>query len=82
MKAKLIFNMDDSDDIQKFERYCKADDMADIIWRYLRNSRKTIQQEIANAEGEITASEAVDKCFEKFYELLEENDLNIDKLWS
>lgn len=82
MKAKLIFNLDDSDDTQRFERVCKADSMASVIWEYSLNSRKTIQQKIANAEGEITASEAIDMCFERFGELLQENDVNIDKIWN
>lgn len=81
-KCKLIFDLSDSDDNQKLERVMKADDMCDIIWQFVHNSRKTIQQEIALSEGEITASEAIDKCFERFGELLEENSLDIDKIWS
>jgi len=36
----------------------------------LETARKKIQQEIASSEGEVSASEAVYRCFEMFEELL------------
>jgi predicted ribosome quality control (RQC) complex YloA/Tae2 family protein len=82
MKAKFIFDMSDSEDAQKFERVCQADSMASVIWEFLRNSRKTIGQKIESQEGEIDVFEAVDMCFERFGELLKENSVSIDKIWS
>ena len=82
MKAKLIFDLSDSEDVQRFERVCKANDMASVIWEFLRNSRKRIEQELESQEGEIDIFEAVDLCFDRFGELLEENNLDIDKIWN
>lgn len=81
MKAKLIFDLLDSEDAQIFERVCKASDMASVIWDFLRNSRKTIEQELEFQEGEIDVFGAVDLCFNRFEELLEESNLDIDKIW-
>lgn len=82
MKAKLIFDLSDSEDAQRFERVCKANDMSTVIWNFLRSSRKTIEQKLESQEGEIDVFEAVDLCFNRFGELLEENNLDIDKIWS
>lgn len=82
MKAKLIFDLSDSEDAQRFERVCKANDMASVIWDFLRNSRKTIEQDLESREGEIDVFEAVDLCFNRFGELLEEEGIDIDKIWS
>lgn len=38
----------------------------------LKEIRKDIQHEIALAEGEITASEVLDKCFERLGELFKD----------
>lgn len=82
MKAKFIFDLSDSEDSQRFERICQADSLANVVWQFLRNSRKTIEQKIESQEGEIDVFEAVDMCFERFGELLEENSVDIDKIWS
>lgn len=82
MKTKLIFDLTDSDDRQEFERCVKSSDMASVIWTYLRNSRKEIEQQLENNEGEIDVFEAVHLCFERFTELLDESGINIDELYS
>ena len=81
-KAKLIFDLTDFDDSQEFERAVKATDMASVIWEYLRNSRKTIEWKFESKEGSFDAYDGIDACFEKFGELLQENNIDIDKIYS
>ena len=72
MEAILKFNLDDFDDRKAHLRCIKSLDMACVIFEFLRNSRKKIENREDNDGIEATYSE--------FYRLLEENNVNIDEL--
>lgn len=80
-KAVLKFDLTDFDDRQEFERVIKATDMASVIWEYLRNSRKEIERKFESNEG-FDSYDGIEACFEKFGEILEKNNINIDELYS
>ena len=79
MQATLKFNISDLEDRQAYLRCINADNMAYIIWYFMRNSEKLIEQELENNEESF---EGIRKCFEHFNMLVEEKSLNIDELVS
>jgi DNA-directed RNA polymerase subunit L len=79
MKAILEFNMDDYDDIIKFKRYTKADDMAFALFNILYNTKKDIEYKI-DADDSITPYDVLDMVYKKIYEHLDENNVNIDEI--
>lgn len=79
-KVKLIFDLSKEGDTQEYLIASKAIEMSSIIWQFLRNSRKNIEWKIENSSEELDAFDAIELCFERFGELLEEHDVNIDKL--
>lgn len=76
MKAKLIFDLENPDDRVSFNIASKASDMASIIFEFTANCRKRLRQ---NAENDDVIN-GIDITFDKFYELLEEYDINVNKL--
>jgi len=86
--AKLEFDLTDHDDRIEFARATKSLDMALAIWQMSTNTKKSLGWQIeSNAEKNNLSQEAVDAQFEtlnnvfaRFYEILEENDINIDNL--
>ncbi len=80
MKAILEFNLNEYDDEKDFKRANASSSLCNAIWTYLYHSKKKIKYELENEEAD--KYDAVEKCFEKFTEILNENDINIDQLWS
>lgn len=78
MKAILEFNLDEKEDDQALKRCHKSLAMALTLFDFAYNSRKGI--EYACEADDIDAFEAVDMCFKKFFELLEQNSKIIDDL--
>jgi hypothetical protein len=65
-----------TNDDYEARRILKADDMAIALWDIQFNLRKRCEHQI---EG-IGADEFLDKIFEELNDILEENDINADKL--
>jgi hypothetical protein len=80
MKAILKFDLSDPDDREDHERIMKATDMASVLWELSTNSKKTMEWEL-DTHPEMTAGEALDMFYEKFNELMEDNDINIDRIY-
>jgi hypothetical protein len=81
MKAKLEFDLDDFDDRIAHERCVKATDMAIVLWELATNSYKKILRGTDTDEKMPEGYyDGVDAVFKHFRELLEENDINPDKL--
>lgn len=81
MKGILEFNLDDYDDIIKFKRYNKADDMAFALFEFLYNSKKDIEYKIdADIDNKITPYDVLDMVYKRMYELLDERNVNIDEI--
>jgi hypothetical protein len=86
--AKLEFDLTDHDDRMEFARATKSLDLALALWQFSCNSKKSLQWDIeANAEKNDLPQEAVDaqfetlnKVFDRFHEILEEYDINLDNL--
>ena len=78
MIAELHFNLDDAEDSMAHTRCIKATDMALVLWELVHNSKKTL--EWAMESDTINRYDALDMVYKRIGELLEEHDVNIDKL--
>ena len=79
-KAILEFDLNDFDDKQAHLRAVKSLDMAIFISQLTSNVKKSVLYEIENKE--LKDWEVVELVFEKIYELLDEEGINIDELIS
>lgn len=80
MKAKLIFDLNDPDDRGDFAIASKANNLGLALWEIVHNSRKAIEWSIEASEEPKTAAEGVEMVYNRIFEILEENDINIDSL--
>jgi len=72
MRAKLIFDLDSMDDLAAYERCNKALDLSLALWDF-SNKLRTISK-----YG--TGEEDVESISKDFYEILEEYNINLEKL--
>ena len=78
-KAKLEYDLTDSDDQMEFERATKALDLALVLWEMCYNMKKKVHYEIESEKIE-SPYDAADKVFEKLWEEMEERGIIIDRL--
>ena len=73
MKAKLTFNLPD----EQHEFYCatKGQDMISVLWEVQKELRTLWKYEELNADE----LEIVERIREKFYSILEEHEINLNK---
>lgn len=80
-KARLEFDLTDLDDKMEFDRVNKSLGMAMAIWEFGYNTKKKLEWELDAMEGAAdTHYELLDKVYKQFWDILNENDVNIDKL--
>lgn len=73
MRAKLIFDLDNIDDAVAYERCNKSSDIAFALWDF-SNKLRSIEK---YGSGEDDNVESISKSF---YEILEEYNINLEKL--
>jgi len=81
MKAIIEFNLDDPEDLHRYELMNKAMDLAGALWDITHNTKKSLEYQFQEIEN-LDAYDALDKIYERIYEILEDHDVNIDKLYS
>lgn len=77
-KAKVIFDLNDSDDVMSHRRFLQSTDMALALWDIKNNLRSKLKhppEGITDGEYEL-----IEKIQTEFFEILENYDLNIDRL--
>jgi hypothetical protein len=80
-KAIVEYDLTDPDDRLEFERAAKSLGMAQSIWDFVYNTKKKLQWELEAKDTTTDAEyELLDKIYEKFWEILKENDISPDKL--
>lgn len=82
--ATLRFNLNDPDDRDEHERCVKSLDMAKVIWHFMYNTKKGIKfvvDDRMDKDPEFDCFDAVDLVFDKFYEMLQEDNISIDDLY-
>lgn len=80
MKAKLIFNLENFDDIVAHKRCVKSLDMASVLFEITANLKKKCEYACENMSDNSDQFDGVELVFSEIYRLLEEHDINIDKL--
>jgi hypothetical protein len=78
--ALLKYDLTDPDDQIEFNRACAALDLSVAVWEIVHNLKGKIERELDSKEGTDKEYELLDKVFEKIHEILDERDINIDKL--
>ena len=78
MKSELHFNLDDYDDKIEYLKCVQASDLCSAIHEFIYNTKKALKNE-AEAK-ELDAYEAINSVYEKFWDILNEHNIHIDKL--
>ena len=78
MKAKLIFDLNNPDDRMEYERVNKSLDIVNALWSFLYNSKKQLLMDVENES--VDKFDAVELVYDRLFELLEEHDVNVNKL--
>ena len=76
-KATLEFDLNELDDIIAHYRSVRATDMALSLFQFGHNTKKTFEHNIDKYK---TKKDLLDAVYEKFWEILEERDINLNKL--
>ena len=78
MKAELHFNLDDYDDKIEHLKCVQAADLCSAVWEFLNNTRETLTENALKQNLDV--DDAIVLVYRRFWEILEERDINIDKL--
>ena len=78
-KAILEFDLNDPDDRINHKQCIEAGNMASVIWDFVHNSKKTMEWTL-DEKVDLDRYEVLDMVYDRFYLLLEENNVNIDEL--
>ena len=78
MKAKLEFDLNDSEDRMSHMRCVKSTDMAIVLFDLLCNARKTIAHNHQDASEDFI--EGVEVVMDHIRKVCEDNNINIDEL--
>ena len=80
-KAILEFYLNEPDDVVSHLRAVKSLDMASALHEIIYNTKKRIKNEIEfSMKDKCSSYEAVDLVFDNLHKILEEYDIDIDKL--
>ncbi len=77
-KVVIEFNLDNADDKREYYQYNKSEDMAMFIWELAHNTKKQLEHKLEDKK--LTRYDALDMMFEHIYEMLKDNDINVNKL--
>ena len=80
MKAKLIFDLSDSDQKMEHLRCVKSTDMALALWQISVNAKKQCYRIAEGKEMKGESVDYIDLVFEKIYEIMEEHSIDVDDL--
>lgn len=83
-KAILEFDLSNNDDFDLHKRMNKADDLCAAIWHILHNTKKQLLRNIEANEQKYKNSpyEVVEEVYEKIWEIVNDNKIDIDDLYS
>ncbi len=77
-KAKIIFDLNDPDDIVSHRRFMQSTDMALAMWQF----KNTLWRKLKHVPDDMPEDEykAIQSIQKEFLEILEEYNLNLDNL--
>jgi hypothetical protein len=81
MKAKLIYNLNNPDDRMAHLRAIKSMDMASALFEITTNLKKRIENRYENIDNTNNdVFDGIDAVFEEIYNVIKDNDIDIDEL--
>jgi hypothetical protein len=81
MKAKLIYNLNNPDDRMAHLRAIKSMDMASALFEITTNLKKRIENRYENIDNTNNdVFDGIDAVFEGIYNIIKDNDIDIDEL--
>ena len=78
MEAILKFDLNQFEDRIDYERVNKSLDIVNALWHFLYNSKKEIMQDVEDES--VDKFDAVELTYDRLFKLLEEHDVNVNKL--
>lgn len=80
MKAKLEFNLNDAEDRIAHLRAVKSLDMALALWEIQHNLKKKCEHLIDSMDSNADVYDGLYVAFDAIFELLDEHDIDTEKL--
>lgn len=80
MKATLSYNLNDPDDRMAHMRAVKSLDMASVLFDITRNLKKQVERKFENDDTEYDSFDVIQDVFDRIYEILGDNNIDIDEL--
>ena len=81
MKATLSYNLNDPDDRMAHLRAVKSLDMASVLFDITRNLRNKIENRFENIDNSNNdVFDGIEEVFNEIYNILRDNNLDIDEL--
>lgn len=81
MKATLSYNLNDPDDRMAHLRAVKSLDMASALFDITRNLKNKIENRYADIDNTNNdVFDGIDAVFDEIYDILEDNNIDIDEL--
>lgn len=77
MKAKLIYDCSDPDEAMALLCAVKSQALALFIWDLTHNTKKGLIRQYEDIEN---SEDVIGFVYDKIYELLDDNNINIDEL--
>ena len=78
-KAILSWDLTDPDELMDFNSCLKAKSLAMVLWEFMRNTRKEVEWKVEN-DVRLDRFDAIDIVYDKMSMLLDEHDIDLDKL--
>lgn len=79
MKAKLEFDLNDPDDRMSHLRAVKSLDMASALFEITR-LKKQVERRFESETTECDSFDAIQDVFDRIYQVLSDNNIDIDEL--
>jgi adenine specific DNA methylase Mod len=80
MKATLSYNLNDPDDRMAHLRAVKSLDMASALFEITRNLKKQVERKYEDDTTEYDSFDVIQDVFDRIYEILGDNNIDIDEL--
>jgi cell fate (sporulation/competence/biofilm development) regulator YmcA (YheA/YmcA/DUF963 family) len=77
-KAKLIYDLNESDDVMAHKRAVKSLDLALALWAITHNTKKSLEWSMEGKE--MDKYDALEMVFEKIHEIISEHNIDLDDL--
>lgn len=81
MKATFEFDMNEPEDVMEHKRMSHSLGMALVLWELENNAKRKIEDLIDSSDIQpLSGQDTLDKFFELFHQLMNDQGINIDNL--